>query len=132
MSRATRAHWRAHSAASVSTRPLGPDQIEVATRCRHATFRIGFALDAIITARVTVAAAVMHHATMAAPDCRCMDAVWPRLRTPSSPADLAGLRERFNRVWAGIEAQNRAQGSTLVDWPAAVREVTGRSEGSHP
>ena len=125
MSKATRprAHRRAHPPATVSVRPIGPDQIEVRTACRHAAYRTGYQLGEVVTERTAVAASIAHHHVMN--ECRCMKALWPRYRTPTAPEDLMGLASRFNRMWAGIESQQRRQGYAVIDWAAAVREMVG-------
>ena len=112
---------------AVSTHPIGDraDQIEVRTRCRHGGYRIGYQLGPTMTDRVAVCAAIAHHACMEA--CQCMTTLWPRYRTPEAPEDLDGLRERFARVWSGIEAQQARQGYAVVDWAAAMRTLAGET-----
>ena len=46
---------------AVSTRPIGPNQIEVRTRCRHSGYRIGLQLGETVTQRVAVCTAIFHH-----------------------------------------------------------------------
>ena len=118
-----------HHRPTVSTRPIGPDQIEVRTRCRHAGYRVGFQLGEVVTQRVAVATAVMHHHVMEA--CACMRGLWPRYRTPTTPADLDGIRDRVNGLWADVEAQQRRQGYAVLNWPAAVRTVAGEGAARH-
>ena len=108
---------------TVSTRPIGPDQIEVRTRCPHAGYRIGYQLRADITERVAVCAAIGHHHMMQT--CACMKSLWRRYRTPQAPADLDALRDRFNGFWSGVEAQQQARGFAVVHWPTALRQVIG-------
>ena len=120
----TRHHHRQRP--TVSTRPIGPNQIEVRTACRHGGYRIGYQLGPTVTVRVAVCAAIAHHACMEA--CRCMTALWPRYRTPEAPADLAGLVSRFNGFWSGLEAQQRQYGVAVIDWPAAVKTLAGEGE----
>ena len=117
---------RHHTRPTVSTRPIGPNQIEVRTACRHGGYRIGYQLGPTVTVRVAVCAAIAHHACMEA--CRCMTALWPRYRTPEAPADLAGLVSRFNGFWSGLEAQQRQYGVAVIDWPAAVKTLAGEGE----
>ena len=117
---------RHHTRPTVSTRPIGPNQIEVRTACRHGGYRIGYQLGPTVTVRVAVCAAIAHHACMEA--CRCMTALWPRYRTPEAPADLAGLVSRFNGFWSGLEAQQRQSSVVLIDWAAAVRQLSGEGE----
>lgn len=109
--------------ATVSTRPLGPGQIEVRTACKHAACRIGWQLGDDLTERLAVAASLFHHAVEQG--CRCMDPLWPRYRTPEAPVDLAGMVQRFTTVWAGVEAQQRRHGYAVIDWVAAVRVIAG-------
>ena len=122
-----RAHRRAHPSATVSTRPIdagpGIDAIEVRTVCPHGAFRIGYALVPTVTERAAVCAAIFHH--HAIEGCGCMRALWPRCRTEKAPADLDGLRDRFERLWSGVEDQQRRQGYAVIDWTAAVRELAG-------
>lgn len=108
---------------TVSVRSIGPDQIEVRTACAHGAYRTGFQLGATVKERPAVASAIAHHHIMLA--CGCMAALWGRYRTPDAPADLDGLRERFNAFWSGVEAQQERQGYAVVNWPAAVRQVAG-------
>ena len=125
MSRATRAHRRVHPPATVSVRPIGPDQIEVRTACRHAAYRTGYQLGEVVTERVAVAASIAHHHAMQT--CFCMKALWPRYRTEASPADLDAMRDRFNTLWSRVEAQQRQRGFAVLDWEQAVREVAGET-----
>ena len=119
-----RAHRRARPPATVSVRPLpeyGTDAVEVRTVCKHATHRVGWRLGPTVTERAATTASIAHHAIMT--ECQCMNALWPRYRTETAPADLNGLRDRFNRMWEGIEDQQRRQGYAVIDWAAAVREL---------
>ena len=108
---------------SVSTRPIGENQIEVRTRCPHGGYRIGFQLGETVTQRVAVCTALFHHYTLEG--CECMRPLWPKYRTEHAPADIDGMRERFERLWAGVEQQQRQYGYAVVDWAAAVRSLAG-------
>jgi hypothetical protein len=55
-----------------------------------------------------------------------MRVLWSRYRTAEAPADLDGLRERFNTVWTAIEGQQRRQGDAVLDWAAAMRQMVGK------
>ena len=106
---------------TVSTQPIGENQIEVRTSCRHGGYRIGYQLGETVTQRVAVCTAIFHHFTI--DGCRYMAPMWPRYRTEHAPADLDGLRERFNGFWSGVEDQQRRQGYAVIDWPAVVRSL---------
>ena len=54
-----------------------------------------------------------------------MSRLWPRYRTSAAPENLDGLRDRFERLWSGVEDQQRRQGYAVIDWAAAVRELAG-------
>ena len=108
---------------TVSTQPIGENQIEVRTSCRHGGYRIGYQLGETVTQRVAVCTAIFHHFTI--DGCRFMAPMLPRYRTEHAPADLDGLRERFERLWAGVEAQQRRYGYAMIDWAAAVQQVMG-------
>ena len=121
-----RAHRRAHPPATVSVRPLpeyGDGAIEVRTSCRHATHRVGWRLGPSVTERAAMTASIAHHAIMEA--CACMTSLWSKYRTPQAPEDLDGLASRFNRLWAGVEDQQRRQGVAVVDLGEAARELAG-------
>ena len=68
-------------------------------------------------------AALMHHHVMQG--CPCVRALWPRYRTAQAPADLDGLRDRFNGFWSGVEAPQRRLGHAVIDWAAAAQELAG-------
>lgn len=109
--------------ATVSTRPISPNQIEVRTRCQHGGYRIGYQLGQVLTERAAVCAALFHHHTLVG--CACMKTLWPRYRTATASADIDGLRDRFNAVWSGIEGQQRQRGFAVIDWPAALQALRG-------
>ena len=48
-----------------------------------------------------------------------------KYRTESAPADLDAMRDRFERLWSGVEDQHQRQGYALIDWAAAVRSLAG-------
>ncbi len=108
---------------TVSTRPLGPSRIEVRTACRHGAYRVGYQLGETFTERAVLVAAIAHHHLLEG--CGCMRALWPRYRTAAAPEDLDGLRERFNGLWADVEAQQRRQGYAVLNWAAALATVKG-------
>ena len=108
---------------SVSTRPIGPDQLEVRTACRHGAIRAGFQLDETITERVVTCTAIFHHAVDTS--CACLAGHWRRYRTATCPEDLEAMRRRFEALWSGVEAQQRLQGFAVINWPAAMRAVAG-------
>ena len=122
-----RAHRRAHPPPTVSVRPLpehGDGAVEIATRCPHAGYRTGWQLGSTVTEHAATTASIAHHAIMEA--CTCMDSLWRRHRAPQAPEDLAGLVARFNRLWEGIEGQQRQRGFAVVNWDEAVRELAGK------
>ena len=107
----------------VRTRPIGPNQVEVRTACRHGAIRAGFQLDEAITERVAISTAIFHHAVDKS--CACLAGHWRRYRTATCPADLEAMRSRFEGLWSDVQGQQRRRGYALIDWPAAVRELVG-------
>lgn len=108
---------------TVSTCPIGPNQIEVRTACRHGAYRTGYQLGETVTERIALCSSLFHHHVIEG--CSCMWALWPRYRVATVPADLNVMRDRFNTLWASVEAQHRQRGFALIDWPAAVQTLTG-------
>jgi len=108
----------------VSVQPIGPDQIEVHVRCRHDGCLTGFQLGEVVTERAAVCSAIMHFHLSSG--CGCMRALWSRFRTAAAPADLDGVRDRFDHVWADVADQQTRQGYAVLDWAAAVQRVAGK------
>jgi hypothetical protein len=108
---------------TVSARPIGPEQVEVRTSCRHGAYRVGYQLDADLTERGATCAAIFHHAVMRG--CSCLAMQWRRYRTDRVPDDLDAMRRRFDVIWSGVEADQRRRGYAVLDWQAAIRVLVG-------
>src|SRR5262245_22853317 len=106
---------------TLSTRPIGPNQVEVRVACRHAAHRVGWQLGETVTLRVAATATIGAHSMEEG--CTCLAGIWARYRTPEAPVDLAGLVARFTALWARIEAQQRRYGFAVIDWQAACAEL---------